>query len=269
VHFHGPWALEGAAEGASRAVVATKRIVERIVYGRGSRFIVLSQAFGTILQRQYHVPADRIRVVPGGVDLQQFRSALSRAEARERLGWPLGRPTVLSVRRLVHAKGVENLIDATVAIRRVIPDVLVVIAGTGPLAGELARRVADLGLSDSVRFTGFVPEADLPTMYRAADLFVVPTVTLEGFGLVVVEALACGTPVLVTPVAGLPEVIVDLDPALVLQDWGASALAQGISDALIGALPLPDSEACIAYAQRFDWSHIARRVAAIYREVAA
>jgi glycosyltransferase involved in cell wall biosynthesis len=268
VHFHGPWALESAAEGGGKTSVLIKSTIERIVYSRASRFIVLSRAFGAILEREYGVRNDKIRIVPGGVELRRFGRFASKHAAKEILGWPTDRPTVLTVRRLVHAKGVENLIDAVVAIRRVVPDVLIVIAGSGPLARDLKRRVRNLELDHWVCFAGFVPEEQLPTMYRAADLFVVPTVALEGFGLVVLEALACGTPVLVTPIAGLPEVVADLEPGLVLAGAGPDELARGIGDALCGRLRLPDEDECVLYAERFDWPVIGQRIAAVYREVA-
>lgn len=217
VHFHGPWALESAAEGAGVINVTAKRLLEGFVYRRGARFVVLSRAFGAILEREYRIPASLIRVVPGGVDVHRFRGIGSRSEARLRLGWPSDRPTIVSVRRLVRAKGLENFIAAVDTVRRRVPDVLVVIVGMGPLEKELRARADEAGLGRFVRFEGYVPEALLPLVYRAADLFVVPTIVLEGFGLVVIEALACGTPVLVTPVGGLPEVVSGLEPRLVFE----------------------------------------------------
>ena len=268
-HFHGPWALEGVAEGHHPLKTLVRGLVERVVYARAARFIVLSQSFADVLSREYGVPAQKIRVVPGGVDLKRFAAVGSRVEARERLKWPVHRPIVATVRRLVHAKGLENLVEATEAVVRSVPDVFVAIIGTGPLAEKLRATIAERGLERSVHLAGHVSEELLPAVYRAADLFVVPSLTLEGFGLVVVEALACGTPVLVTPVGGLPEVVRDLDPALVLAGSRAPDLARGIERALSGAHVLPHSEACIAYAQRFDWQRIAKRVADVYREVCA
>jgi len=267
VHFHGPWALESAVEGAGKLAVSTKRFIEQAVYRAGDRFIVLSQAFADILAREYGVSPSAIRVVPGGVDVGRFRTVGSRADARRALGWPVDRPTLVTVRRLVRAKGLERLIDAAVAVRDAIPDVALHIVGTGPLAVELADRVRERGLENTVYFGGFVAEERLADVYRAADLFVVPTVALEGFGLVVVEALACGTPVLVTPIAGLPEVVRDLDPSLILPSADAPDIARGIIDALRGTVPLPSEDACVAYAQRFDWPVIAKRVRAVYGEV--
>ncbi len=268
VHFHGPWALESAIEGASALNVTAKRLIERAVYRGGSRFVVLSRAFADIAARDYGVPHEAIRIVPGGVDVDRFRDAGSREDARRELGWPLDRPTVVTVRRLVRAKGLEHLIDAAPAVREAIPDVSIAIVGAGPLAADLRTRVTERGLDSTVHFAGFVPDDRLALAYRAADLFVVPTIALEGFGLVVVEALACGTPVLVTPVAGLPEVVRDLDPGLVLPSTDPLDIANGIIDALLGRMRLPSPEACIAYAQRFDWSVIAARVSDVYGEVA-
>lgn len=264
VHFHGPWAMEA---GVSRW--SLKAGIERAVYRRGAVCIVLSKAWRDVLQRDYGVPIERIRVVPGGVDLAPFEGLIDRAAARERLGWPSDRRIVLTVRRLVPAKGLAELIAAVVRLRRSFPDVLVLIAGTGTLETELRRKVADAGLGDHVRFLGHVPTDDLPLAYRASDLTIVPSVALEGFGLVAPESLAAGTPVLVTPVGGLPEVVRALSPDLILTGTGAGPVAEGLIAALSGRIRLPSSDACHAYAKsHFDWHVIARQIAEVYREVA-
>jgi glycosyltransferase involved in cell wall biosynthesis len=103
-------------------------------------------------------------------------------------------------------------------------------------------------------------------LYRAADLSVVPSVALEGFGLIAAESLAAGTPCLVTPVGGLPEIVAGICPDLVLADTRTSTLAEGIKAALRGELKLPDDASCRAYAEaNFAWPLIAERVAACYR----
>ena len=146
---------------------------------------------------------------------------------------------------------VENALDA--GARRV----LVEIAAGG---AELVR-VTDDG-------DGFVPE-DLPLAFRAADVSVVPSIALEGFGLIVPESLAAGTPVLVTPVGGLPETVEDLSRDLILDAATPRAIANGISGALKGRRPLPDAQRCAAFArERYDWSAATRRIADLYRAVA-
>jgi glycosyltransferase involved in cell wall biosynthesis len=153
-------------------------------------------------------------------------------------------------------------------VRRRAPDALLLIAGKGALSGELEARVRSLGLEGNVRLLGFVPDEDLPIAYRAADLSIVPTVALEGFGLIAVESLAAGTPVLVTPVGGLPEVVSDLSANLVLPGSGAGDLADGLAAALMGELTLPDAGTCQSYARdRYDWPVIAARTRDVYAEV--
>lgn len=270
VHFHGPWADESAAEGGSRLSVLAKSMIERSVYNRADAFIVLSRAFADVLVARFGANRERIHIVPGGVDVEQFASVPSRAECRARLGWPLDRPIVLCVRRLVRRVGVDVLVEAAVDVRRRVPNALILIAGSGPLRDELAARISALGLDDTVRLLGFVADEDLPAAYRAADLSVVPTQALEGFGLITVESLAAGTPCIVTPVGGLPDVVVPLEPRLVARSIRPDDIADAIAGALLGAWPLPSSERCTAYArEHFDWPVIAARTRAIYEGLVA
>lgn len=270
IHFHGPWAQESQVEGDSSLVVRAKTWLERMVYRRGTAFIVLSTAFRDVLVREFGISPERIHVVPGGVNVDAFDTGLSRREAREHLGWPTDRPIIVSVRRLARRMGLENLIDALRTVRREVPDVLLCVAGKGPLEEELTAQIEELGLTDHVRLLGFVPEADLPLAYRAANVSIVPTVALEGFGLITVESLAAGTPVLVTPHGGLPEVVSDLDPNLVLAGDTAEVLADGLVQSLHGSLSLPSTAECQRYVQeRFDWPVIAAHTRRVYETVLA
>jgi glycosyltransferase involved in cell wall biosynthesis len=269
VHFHGPWALESLEEGAGRLATHVRAAVEAAVYRRGSAYIVLSEAFGRLLSEKYGVSFDRVRVVPGGVDVASFALPLSRADARRVLGWSSDRPIVLTVRRLVRRMGLENLVTAAAHVRRQTPDALFVIAGVGPLMGELNSRIRTAGLQDTVRLLGPLPDDRLRLAYRAADLTVVPTVSLEGFGMVVPESLAAGTPVLVTPVGGLPEAVAGLSADLVLPETAPTALADAVVQFQRGALRVPSEAHCRAYArERYDWPVVAGQTAAVYREFA-
>jgi asparagine synthase (glutamine-hydrolysing) len=267
IHFQGPWGLEAGAERQSLFAVRAKTAIERSVYRRANAFIVLSSPFGRILEKRFGVPPDKIHVIPGGVDVPRFAIRTTREECRQRLGWPVDRPIVLAVRRLMRRMGLDDLVRAVAQIRVRMPNVLILIAGGGPIAGELERLIATLGLEANVRLLGFVPDADLPLAYRGADLTVVPTVTLEGFGLIVAESLAAGTPCLVTPVGGLPEAVGGLSGALVLRSAGPEAIADGLADALLGMTPLPTARECLEYARRhYDWPVIAERVRLVYEE---
>ncbi len=270
VHFHGPWSSESAVEGRSRWVVRAKRQMERAVYQSAQRLIVLSAAFRELLVRQFAVDREKIEVIPGGIDADAFSPQCSPSEARERLGWPKDRQIVICVRRLVQRMGLEPLIEAMETVRRHHSDALLLIAGKGPLSERLSAQIAVSRLSDHVRLLGFVSDADLPLAYRAADLSIVPSQALEGFGLITLESLAAGTPVLVTPVGGLPETVQGLNDRLILPGTASADLADGLISALGGALALPSEADCRAYVRRgFDWSVIAPRVVDVYRRVRA
>ena len=163
--------------------------------------------------------------------------------------------------------GLENFIEAVAELRKREPKILAVLAGTGPLAAELSALVEQRNLQEHVQLTGFVPDADLPHAYRAADLSVVPSISLEGFGLVVLESLAAGTPVVVTPVGGLPEAVRGLSKDLILEGSSADHLAHGIAMRLSALDKLPSDAACQEYAKdNFDWPVIAKRVVDVYKK---
>ncbi len=266
VHFHGPWASESSAERERGAAVLAKRGIESLVYRRADRCIVLSRAFAEVLQRDYSIARERIHVVPGGVDADRLGQRPARETCRARFGLPVGRPIIGTVRRLVHRVGIDLLIEAMQGLRAQAPDALLVVAGKGPLAAALANQVTRMGLQQQVRFLGFVDDADLPLFYGACDLTVVPSVALEGFGLTTIESLASGTPVLVTPVGGLPETVVALDPGLVLREASSAALCEGLLRALRDPAALPSAAECMRYARAtFDWPVIAQRTLEIYR----
>ncbi len=270
VHFQGPWSLESRAEGHGPISVALRKTLEARVYRRASACIVLTRAFADLLHVEFGIPRARIHVIPGGADLSRFAALPAREDARRRLGWAADAPTVLCVRRLVRRTGVDQLLDACVQLRAKRPELRVMIAGQGPETEALHERARALGLGETARFLGRLSEEDLPLAFRAADLSIVPSVALEGFGLIVAESLAAGTPVLVTPVGGLPETVEDLSRDLILDAATPRAIADGILGALDGRRPLPDAARCAAFARaNYDWSVITRRVATLYRATAA
>lgn len=165
------------------------------------------------------IPVSRIDIIPGAVDLSRFRPDGTAASARTRFGIGPG-PVVLTVRRQVERMGIDLLLRAVARV----PGVEVVLGGEGPHRPRFEALAKELGIR--ARFLGFVPDEDLPTLYRAADLFVLPTRALEGFGFVAIEAMACGTPAMGTPVGAIPEVLGPL--GLVFQAPTVDAIAEGI-----------------------------------------
>jgi len=266
-HFHGPVAAEATMEGLGRLNALGKYHVERLVYSRATRLIVLSAAFREILVRDYAIAFDRICVIPGGIDAARFNVPETRRHAREKLGWPTDRPIVLCVRRLIRRMGIEDLIDAALKLRISCPEVLILVAGRGAQAESLQKRIDEAALGRTVRLIGFAPDVDLPLAYRAADLTIVPSKALEGFGLVAAESLAAGTPALVTPIGGLPAAVRGLSDQLVLDDSSALSLSTGIRRALRSEMKLPTADECRDYAKtNFDWSVIASKVRDVYQD---
>ncbi|MBI3798295.1 MAG: glycosyltransferase family 4 protein [Deltaproteobacteria bacterium] len=189
---------------------------------------VLSEFSRQKVQSRFRIPADRIAKIPGGVDTARFYPIADRKAVRRRLSLPVDRPLLLSVRNLVNRMGLENLLLAMRPVVSFCPQVLLIIGGAGPLAGKLKGMTAQLGLADHVRFLGLISDIDLPCYYQTADFFILPTRALEGFGLVTVEALACGTPVLATPIGATPELLGGLEKTLLFSGTAPEAIAQGI-----------------------------------------
>ena len=257
-NFQGPWALESQQEGENSIVVWLKKQLELRVYKRCDRFIVLSKAFGEVLHQEYGISWDKINVIPGGIDTKAFAPKMTQAEARTQLGWQQGRKILFTPRRLVQRMGIDRLLEAMVEVRKVIPDVWLGVAGKGPLTAQLTQQIQDLDLQDHVELLGFVPDELLSVAYQASDLTVVPSISWEGFGLILVESLASGTPALSTPIGGMPEILRPLDPNLVTDSIEVSAIADRLIQFLSGKLPLPTRETCRDYAvENFDWKYIA------------
>ena len=266
-HFHGPWALESGVEANKSLAIKVKKWLEQTTFRRSQKFIVLSQTFRDILHREYQVPLEKIKIVPGGVDLLRFGIEISPPEARTKLGWEADRPIIFCVRRLVKRMGLENLVTAMVTVRSVYPDALLYIAGKGELTTTLQTQIAELELSNNVKLLGYVADEELPLCYRAANFSVIPTVALEGFGLIAIESLAAGTPVLGTPIGGIPEILRPFNSDLVFEGYQSQQLATGIIEALKGDRKLPSSQACIDYVkENYTWQAIAQKLKSVYQE---
>jgi len=119
--------------------------------------------------------------------------------------------------------GLDNLILAIEQVIKTAPDIYLVVGGEGPLKDDLISMVKKLGVEKHIEFKGFISEDNLPEYYQMTDLFVLPTRELEGFGLVTLEALACGVPVLGTPVGGTKEIIGRFDPDFLFKDTAAAS----------------------------------------------
>jgi glycosyltransferase involved in cell wall biosynthesis len=263
VNFQGPWTGESVATGRRGRFPFSSRLrhgLEGWVYRRASICIVLSHAFGEMLVEDFGVKRDRVRVIPAGFDPIPFEP-VSRDAGRGRLGLD-DAVTAVSVRRLVPRMGIDLAIRAIARLpRETIGRYLV--AGSGPERPALEALAAELGVTDRVSFLGRVPDEDLPWLYAAADLSVVPTRDLEGFGYVALESLAAGTPVIATSNGGLVDLVGGLEPRL-LTDCTPEALGTAIEALVRHPGDFPDGAACRAYAASFSWSRIAARIVELF-----
>jgi glycosyltransferase involved in cell wall biosynthesis len=267
-HFHGPWAQENVAAGdGSRVNHHLRAAVERLVLRRADAHVVLSSAFRRELIERYRVRPWDVHVWSPGVALELFTPG-DRSQARARLGIDGQAFVAVCVRRLVPRMGLDVLLDAWELIREVLPaGSALLLAGDGPLRDALAARADRAPASGGVRLLGRLSEQELIEAYRAADVAVVPSVSLEGFGLVVPEAAACGTPSIVSDIGGLPEVTMPLDRSLVVAAGDAAALGGRIEAAARGELPT--RAATRRFAERFSWPLLAELHRGLYRRLLA
>ncbi|MEC3918654.1 glycosyltransferase family 4 protein [Nocardia sp. CDC160] len=252
VHFHGPWAAESRLAGEGAKAVRAKYFVERLRYARADRFVVLSDHFKRLLVGDYGVREGKVAVIPPGVDLDRFQVPEDTADTG----------TVLCVRRLEKRMGIDVLIRGWAEVVAEHPDARLVIVGTGSAEAELRALAAR---QPSIRFTGSVSDDELTELYARADLTVVPSLALEGFGLIALESLAAGRAPVVSDCGGLPDSVRDLDASLIVPPGRAEALAARIIAALNGTRP--DPKQCRAQAEAFSWAVAARRHRDLYAEL--
>jgi len=245
-----PWGRERMVSYANGPLAL---ILERLAVRRSSRILVLSNYTRSLLMTDHPEHGDKIQVVSGGVETKTFRPGEPEA-ARQRLGLDPNRRLLLTVRRAEPRMGLEPLLRA---FRTLAADnVALAIVGGGLMTDELRRLSVQLGIDERVSFVGKVPEDRLPDWYRAADLFVLPTVAYEGFGMVTLEALATGTPVVGTPAGATPEILEPLDPRLVTRGSDPESLEEAIREALAfgnDAFRMRCREYAIT---RFDWNGV-------------
>jgi phosphatidylinositol alpha-1,6-mannosyltransferase len=206
------------------------------------------------------------RLAPG-VDTAVFRPGPGGAAIRDRLGLA-GRPVVVCVSRLVTRKGQDTLIRAWPAVRAAGGDPVLLLVGSGPADRKLHRLARQLGVSGSVRFTGQVPAADLPSYYGAGDVFAMPCRTrrggldVEGLGIVYLEASATGLPVIAGDSGGAPDAVIHGETGYVVPGGSVGAVASRLTQLLADpAAARAMGEKGLAWVDReWRWNLVAGRL---------
>jgi glycosyltransferase involved in cell wall biosynthesis len=205
-------------------------------------------------------------VIPNAVDHRRFRPDVDGTGIRAWLNIPADASVVLLVGRIVPHKGVEHFIEAA----RHVPEAWFLVAGDGSLLDSMKRLAASLGVADRVRFAGRIAEARLPEVYAACDVLVLPSVSrLEAFGIVALEAMATGKPVIVADIPGVREIIVDGVDGLLADPVNSLDLAVKIRRVLGD----PETRRAMGARARqkvlasFGIEHVTDRIEALYRSV--
>ena len=268
-YYHSPWHEEflvkkqkskAKAGKTEKAIAHIMRWMEKRILLKADEVIVLSQYMLKKVSGIHNYPGKKIVEIPGGVDLNRFHLPDGgKAKAKRTNKLPQDKTIFLTVRNLVPRMGLENLIQAFNQSEILRQKGLLLIGGKGFLEKRLRTTVDHFKLHESIRFLGHVPEKDLPGVYQAADFFILPTRKLEGFGLVILEAMASGTPVLGTPIGAIPEVIGIFDKRLIFSGAGWKNIKQKMEE----IIEKPDEysflpQSCRKFVQKnFSWQRVA------------
>lgn len=241
-------------QGRTRALFRVLSQLERH-NARNADLVLTDTAYArAAIGRHYGVPGRRVRLVPAGIDLARWER-IAQENPRETDGC-----TILCVARQYPRKHIADLLHAMAIVRNHVPQARAVIIGDGPEHANLRALAADLLLGDRVRFLGALPnDDDVARWYRRADIFCLPSVQ-EGFGMVFVEAMASGLPVVATLSAAIPEVVPRNRAGLLVPPANPEALAT----ALVQLLQHPEQRAAFGavgqqHVRQYEWQRIARQ----------
>jgi glycosyltransferase involved in cell wall biosynthesis len=267
--FHSLWHEEylikkrdtkGKTPQSAKLVAMFMRKMENRVLSRAMKIFVLSRYSAEQIAKTHHLPQDRVVMLPAGIELDRF--ALSRNgkhAVKEALGLPIDKTVFFTVRNLVRRMGIENLIEAFKQSDVLKEKAVLLVGGEGFLKEPLRTAVRESKLDESVRFLGRISELDLPRYYQAADFFVLPTRELEGFGLVILEAMGCGTPVLGTPIGAIPETVGLFDKNLLFEGVRSEDMKTKLEDVINRPEQYRfDPQTCRNFVEeRFSWEKMA------------
>lgn len=279
---HRPWKAEQLGSG-----YRVSTWMEQTAYHNADGVIAVSRAMQNDVRQLYGVPAAKVRVIHNGIDVERYRPTLNPG-LLARYGIDPESPYILFVGRITHQKGIMHLLRAAAYLEH---NVQVVLCATDPdteeLGREMARRIAELQTENGLKIvwvSRFVPPEDIVPIYSQAAIFVCPSI-YEPFGIINLEAMACGTPVVATAVGGIKEVVVHQETGLLVpfdcqcpedhEPQAAAELAQGLAQAINTLLSDPEKRRAMGLKARrrveelFSWRKVARQTLDFYQELVA
>lgn len=279
--FYGPWDLEYLEESRSllktsgvltsahlRFLMAVQRRMQQKLLESSKSIIVLSDHSKSHVLRFSENLSKKIVKIPGGVEAKRFYPETGSGDLRKRWNIPNSTPLILTIRRLVHRMGVDVLLEAFCRLLKKRNGAVLVIGGKGPLESDLKKKALELGIEAQVHFAGYIPEGQLADAYREADVFILPTVAEENFGLPILEAAACGTPVLGTAIGSIPEVLGQINKDLLIEKANPEAIASKLDFAIENMSFLNEQfqQASNTIRHDYAWETIAGRIGLVYED---
>jgi phosphatidylinositol alpha-1,6-mannosyltransferase len=244
----------------------------RRVY-RNSRFLIAnSHNTACLLRDDWSIPANRVYVLHPGVDTARYHPTGHDSEVRRRLGWG-DRPVILTVGRLQERKGHEQIVRALPVIRQQVPEVLYAIVGAGDQHARLKQITAELALEDCVTFHGEIDNNEVLSAYQQCDVFALPNRIVhgdfEGFGIVLLEAQACGKPVVTGDSGGTVEAVHAPHSGRIVRAQHPEELAETLIELLSdAALRERMGQAGRRWVvENFDWNQLVAQAAGLFAQV--
>lgn len=237
-------------------------LIGRRVLQESDKIITVSKA---TLNYVLSLGADqrKTEVLYNGVDLERFKPSPSKMEIRKILGFPKNFFIILTVRRLVYKNGIDLLLESAKTAVKKNPHLLFLVVGSGPDFKKINLKIHEFKLEKNFRLLGFISDNHLPLYYNASDMFVLPSKSGEGLPLVILEAMACGLPIIATNVGGAPEVVKEVCGMVVPAD-NALSLAEAVLEFSKSDPSVESKRIREIVEENYDWDKNVKRLIEIY-----